>query len=158
MPCTVCLEELGPTNTITLDCGHTFHPSCIIAWFRSDHSECPLCRAQPSHQLRHMDVQTRASMLRTMARRKNASPRLIRAVQKVKEAEDVYSQTLSDLKDVKEHEAVKKYKRLLTQRSRHHRAVRKAKSKLGLLTGDDIPTIHLDIVREAVDVVSFEFE
>ncbi len=105
-----------------------------------------------------MDVETRASMLRQMSRRKDAPARLIRAVKQLRDAEERYSQTTSELKEVKEHEVVKRYKRLLSQRSRQHWTVRKKKSKLGMMTGDDIPTMKLEIVREAVDIVSFDFE
>jgi len=27
-----------------LECGHEFHPTCIITWFRSGYTECPMCR------------------------------------------------------------------------------------------------------------------
>lgn len=41
--CAVCLEELGPRNTTTLDCGHSFHYTCIFRWNIS-HDSCPCCR------------------------------------------------------------------------------------------------------------------
>ena len=158
MTCPICQEDMEGTETIKLDCGHVFHPKCIIDWFRSAHSQCPLCRAEPLHQLRCMDVLTRASLLRQMARRKGAPDRLVRAVKQLKDAEDMYKETLGKLKEVKEHEAVKTYKRLMAQRSRQHWTVRKKKSKLGMMTGKDIPCMKLEIVREAVDVISFELE
>ena len=42
--CAVCLENLGPHNITTLECGHRFHYTCIQHWHR-EHSNCPCCRA-----------------------------------------------------------------------------------------------------------------
>ena len=42
--CTVCQTELhGREDVHTLACGHTFHTNCIMQWFRSLQSRCPLC-------------------------------------------------------------------------------------------------------------------
>lgn len=52
--CSICYEELNHNeeDTIeinennkvyTLECNHSYHSSCIIKWFRSGHSNCPLC-------------------------------------------------------------------------------------------------------------------
>ena len=41
--CAVCLEDLGSRNTTTLDCGHSFHYTCIFRWNRT-HNNCPCCR------------------------------------------------------------------------------------------------------------------
>ena len=41
--CPVCLEEIGETNKITTECGHTFHASCIIQNLHVSQL-CPLCR------------------------------------------------------------------------------------------------------------------
>lgn len=44
--CPVCHEssDESATTTHTLPCGHVFHPSCIISWFRRGENSCPVCR------------------------------------------------------------------------------------------------------------------
>jgi hypothetical protein len=46
--CTVCytrFDEVQEDTHILSECGHKFHTSCIINWFRSDsNATCPLCR------------------------------------------------------------------------------------------------------------------
>jgi len=40
--CSICYEELDE-NTVTTNCGHTFHTVCLCLWLRSS-STCPMCR------------------------------------------------------------------------------------------------------------------
>ena len=43
--CVICFEaSTSPFHT--LPCGHFFHSSCVVSWFRRGHSSCPLCRAE----------------------------------------------------------------------------------------------------------------
>jgi hypothetical protein len=41
--CSVCFENIGENNVSTLECGHTFHYTCIFRWNRR-HANCPCCR------------------------------------------------------------------------------------------------------------------
>lgn len=52
----------------TLPCGHAFHATCIIEWFRHGHASCPLCRAT---EMAHEPVcpAERATMIRRYAAR-----------------------------------------------------------------------------------------
>ena len=43
--CSICINALGDTNICTLDCGHSFHYSCVFRW-NSQHQSCPMCRNQ----------------------------------------------------------------------------------------------------------------
>jgi Ring finger domain len=46
--CSVCLEEVGSTNTVNtkrLSCGHSYHLNCILTWFITS-DECPVCRCE----------------------------------------------------------------------------------------------------------------
>ena len=48
--CSICLSKENPAPCITLECGHCFHQSCIVPWFRSSnksHGTCPECRDNP---------------------------------------------------------------------------------------------------------------
>ena len=41
--CTICLEEIMPTECKTLICNHSFHNICINRWL-STNTNCPICR------------------------------------------------------------------------------------------------------------------
>lgn len=42
--CCICLETLHKgTKVRALDCGHTFHSTCIVSWLTKYHQRCPLC-------------------------------------------------------------------------------------------------------------------
>ena len=45
MTCTICQEDIC-SSVVTLSCGHSFHPDCIVEWLRKPHSmaSCPNCR------------------------------------------------------------------------------------------------------------------
>ena len=45
--CPVCMLELGenPRNTVTTECGHKFHYSCLFKW-NQDNTSCPMCRKE----------------------------------------------------------------------------------------------------------------
>ncbi|KAG8186970.1 hypothetical protein JTE90_005743 [Oedothorax gibbosus] len=42
-PCTICFEEMTPKTEYKVDCGHTFHRTCIQEWINKK-SDCPICR------------------------------------------------------------------------------------------------------------------
>lgn len=45
--CAICILELGTGTPHALECSHSFHAECIMTWFRSGHSKCPLCNHSP---------------------------------------------------------------------------------------------------------------
>ena len=61
--CSICLEEINSDDTISLECTHTFHNSCIEEWAKvsgkpkNDNFEwvCPLCRFTISDTLEESD-------------------------------------------------------------------------------------------------------
>lgn len=47
MNCAICLNTVRTTRqTKGLECGHTFHTSCISKWKRGGGQTCPLCREE----------------------------------------------------------------------------------------------------------------
>lgn len=59
--CCVCYMPMDSAQSYTLECGHTYHTSCIVTWFRSGNT-CPLCRKQPAIVMKRPDVNQRALM------------------------------------------------------------------------------------------------
>ena len=42
--CVICHETMNESDYYPVpECGHIFHTDCIVAWFRSGKSNCPLC-------------------------------------------------------------------------------------------------------------------
>jgi hypothetical protein len=41
--CSICMENITPSNTRVLDCSHSFHKRCIERWKRTNRT-CPMCR------------------------------------------------------------------------------------------------------------------
>ena len=42
--CVICHENIeNENNKYTLECGHSYHCKCIMTWFRTGHSNCPMC-------------------------------------------------------------------------------------------------------------------
>lgn len=48
--CSICYEETNASTcpSVSLRCGHSFHPYCIVKWLQSGRNDCPLCRDDPS--------------------------------------------------------------------------------------------------------------
>jgi hypothetical protein len=41
--CAICMDTIGESNTCKLECGHTFHYTCIFQWNKNNEN-CPYCR------------------------------------------------------------------------------------------------------------------
>jgi len=90
--CAICLEDLDNQQTHKLPCGHTFHTTCQIIWFRNGNVTCPTCRSSnnigsmPRNRLRRN--QTAFQIMSQRARRNDAPLPLKRAYEKYKKAKD----------------------------------------------------------------------
>lgn len=43
--CPICLEDVGTTNCVITECGHSFHSSCLMKNVAYNGFGCPYCRA-----------------------------------------------------------------------------------------------------------------
>ena len=44
--CSICLENYKKNDYYrTLNCNHIFHKKCVDRWFKKNHLNCPMCRA-----------------------------------------------------------------------------------------------------------------
>ena len=95
--CAICLTDLGSEVTVTLECGHCYHSTCLCFWFRRNPA-CPLCRALPESEsgesgddLSAMTMQhltSHVSGALRAARGKGADPALRRAATTFRRARD----------------------------------------------------------------------
>ena len=100
--CSICFNEMC-TETHELECGHCFHTSCIVEWFRQGSSQCPLCRdePEPSELLDGFTLRERAKQLRIISRRKNAPNELKRMVLRIQKIEKDITSYRQEKKKIK---------------------------------------------------------
>ena len=76
--CPICRDALqsgGGEPTHTLECHHTFHTECVMAWFRQGNDSCPNCR-DVGAPLPRMTANYAFAYLRREAMRRDAPPLL----------------------------------------------------------------------------------
>lgn len=95
--CQICLDDRDAPAT-TLECGHEFHTTCIIQWFRGPSNACPMCRAAPATVLAFPDVMQRATLLRRKARAKTAPAALKRSAAALLRAETLLQNVRNEYK------------------------------------------------------------
>lgn len=120
--CAICTERMaGPAECHKLTpCNHSFHPGCIIQWFRDGNATCPMCR-QEHFVYRELYGRTRYGKLnsfeRTAFRRYVKTPKASRVAVRAFER---YLKAEAELKD--HNKAVKTFrqvnKAILTENTR----------------------------------------
>ena len=102
--CVICRENLNTEQVFKLpECGHTFHTTCIISWFRRNHNKCPCCNHTGDETDEYGDVirpiyGEKVKILKEYARRKDAPKLLKQIVNKIKEYELKYKLLNEELK------------------------------------------------------------
>ncbi|MBP01733.1 MAG: hypothetical protein CMM25_02830 [Rhodospirillaceae bacterium] len=141
MNCSICLEQLETQHS--LDCGHSFHPSCIVNWFRRGHDSCPECRDVVTLKTTYMDVWSRAKLVIRIATKKNGD-------KKVKKAYLSYKKTKENFKKIKEEhklfkrehrEIINKFHTLRRTYWQLRRRERDKRRQLGLMACEGLPSI-----------------
>ena len=62
--CSVCAEDIEEGGTL-LDCGHSFHATCVLEWFRYYSDACPNCRSEGvAERWEHVKPEERIEQLR----------------------------------------------------------------------------------------------
>lgn len=90
MSCSICHKDLVESAgdvTVLPECKHAFHSTCIIPWFRSGQSRCPLCNNTGRNRRQPRSTRQRARALRVLASRRDAPPRLHFLTERVRRAE-----------------------------------------------------------------------
>lgn len=142
--CPVCLSEIQEGGH-ELECGHSFHSSCLIGWIRRGNLSCPTCRrylgasegeeggeddARPFFYFLTYDASQRVADMRRKARTSSASTALKRIVVRLRQAEREMKDAGRDLRDVSnEHSDVLK---VISQKKRRKRAAARKVHRLKL--------------------------
>ena len=89
--CSICAQN--DENLYTLECNHTFHPECIISWFRMGKTTCPMCRDTGATLILRPHGSpgsiSRFEHLRKLSKYSNAPPLLKDAILGVTEKEKI---------------------------------------------------------------------
>lgn len=102
--CTICLARLDEQQTTTLQpCGHPFHTMCIVQWFRSGVSRCPLCNDVGRVP---RDVGERYKLIRAYSRKKDAPPALKSYVRRLKKSEQSLAYVKSKIRALRQRTGV----------------------------------------------------
>ena len=96
--CMICQEDMSSGATHMLECGHRFHTTCVVAWFRSGRPSCPYCSDtgvsySPNGRRRHRDYGIFAKMpnfrfMISYSRRKDAPDSLVKMVRELRAGEE----------------------------------------------------------------------
>lgn len=113
--CSICLDDT-PGDFTKLDCGHTFHSSCLVTWLWKK-QECPLCRAQPVEssdsdesdddgEVQQVSLQQyetqRSNKLRNLIRRKNHDNATRKKITRLQEWKERFKQARKQLTSIDE--------------------------------------------------------
>jgi len=143
--CTICLARLDEQQTTTLQpCGHSFHTTCIVQWFRSGVSRCPLCNDVGRVP---RGIGERCKLIRAYARKKDAPPTLKSYVRRLKKAEESFADVKGKIRALKQRTgvfgALLKEQAALKRRERSFKCrIRRYRRLIGSL---DITPIILDL-------------
>ena len=118
--CSICQEEftdfdeLYETNTHKLEeCGHKFHTTCIINWFRQGNQNCPNCGdcgiSAGSRKYGFSrnwgwckpELREKFATLRAYSKRKDAPEKLKKSIAKIAEMESKYKELLKKEREEK---------------------------------------------------------
>ena len=108
--CVICLDNIsGDSETFEIECGHKYHTSCIINWFRNGYKSCPLCNDIPSNINEDQESLFRYSFttsqlgkqrlqnIRKIGNRKNANPEIKKDFLKLKDFKNKEKESLKKL-------------------------------------------------------------
>jgi hypothetical protein len=119
--CPICHEDMKDDNKCyTLpNCGHKFHFSCILRWFRSgsNNNTCPYCRGPPDQEEIgwrpwRILMKERYRFVRNFSRRKDAPKELKLRLKKIQKFEKVMLKSTREFQNWKKSENGQKFKKL----------------------------------------------
>ena len=144
--CSICEKELCVETTHHLECGHSFHITCICNWFRRGISVCPTCRHTDNvSSLTFPDSFARAKILRRHARSKIAPKQLRYLVDILKKEEVRYRKHLEKLREFTSTHAqmLTHYRKLTNQQHCIKRKITAHTRTLGVFSSAEFPLPHI---------------
>ena len=155
--CSICMEPCDSTHPHTqLECGHSFHTQCIIAWLRTPDNmgTCPNCRGEPGFHFRRQTLDERANTLVRMCINKRDVPKRLKVLLKrKKKADSNKKKARKAFSDLKRRDDVKKIMKELSK-ARHQRwrteiKARSAKRELGWFHDSQFPLLAPSLTSDS---------
>ena len=133
--CSICLDFMNDERVLYIipECNHKFHTMCVLQWFRSEHSECPLCRRKPD-QSQHNNTKL-FPLIINYARRKDAPKNLVSMANKYKKIRDKHNEASVDLSTFRKNhkQFLKEYNALRYKKWKLYNKFRRAKMDISSL-------------------------
>tara|TARA_B100000401_G_scaffold349503_1_gene247216 strand:+ start:535 stop:987 length:453 start_codon:yes stop_codon:yes gene_type:complete len=131
--CSICYEPLNQSDS-NLECGHTFHSSCIIKWFRSGKQNCPLCNdtsIDTSNLFYRTKIET-ISQIKKLGRKKSCPLNIKKTLEDIKKADINLKAINKEQNEFKKEYKVliKKYNSFSVKKWRTRRKIRDYEHKL----------------------------
>ncbi|MBT97150.1 MAG: hypothetical protein CL902_00785 [Dehalococcoidia bacterium] len=138
-PCAICHEAQDDRTSTALECGHRFHTPCIMTWFRSGNSTCPLCRSEPETHISFLDTRARYTILRRMSRNRSAPPALRSAVARLRQLEEAMRQDSRRRTEFhrRNRQVIRELRRCTRRRWTLRRRVRHLQREIGMMPIDN---------------------
>jgi hypothetical protein len=85
MTCAICCDSSSNNDLVSLECGHSYHASCIFDWAREGRDSCPMCRKsfvkeQPTHIPVILDENDIHKLITPLLRHSHVAPRTIKTM------------------------------------------------------------------------------
>ena len=118
--CPICQEDMEDNQTYKLpNCEHEYHIECIMAWFRSKQSSCPICRDNGDGETFHLEQESKLTFLRRFAKTKQASSELKRDWAKLIKLEKEHETSRKELNNmIKELKKTEVYRNVTKKESK----------------------------------------
>ncbi len=114
--CVICHENIeNENNKYTLECGHSFHCKCIMTWFRTGHSNCPMCNDKNFTHINPSFTRINTiKQVKNLGRRKKCPIFIKKILEKIKKIELNYNLKKNEIKVFEKtyNDILKKYEKL----------------------------------------------
>ena len=115
--CSICFEKLENNKYQIQECKHEFHSECLLSFFRTGNTSCPLCRSTaPNNNINrsygNMASEISLKAILNYSRKKNANKTIVNMVKKYKKLKQAEKDCKREFLEFK-----KKYKDVLKMRN-----------------------------------------
>ena len=142
--CPICYDILDETSVVNdkkifklPECSHSYHTKCIISWFRTGHNTCPYCMDEGTNNdnnvgwgHRRQKEQTRVTLIRKFAKKKNCPKIVTKSIEKLKKYEEQLKDVNKKLREFHADSEPKNFKEAKKELSRLRRKSWTAKSRV----------------------------